>query len=62
MANVAVTSNAIFGDHVCVLPNTVIHQDVQLESWALVGLGSNVIRTVEKGTRVVGNPARILPK
>ena len=30
MAGVVITSNAVIGDHVCVLPNTVIHHDAQL--------------------------------
>ena len=40
MAGVVITSNAIIGSHVCILPNTVIHHDVQIGDWGLVG--SNV--------------------
>jgi sugar O-acyltransferase (sialic acid O-acetyltransferase NeuD family) len=96
MAGVVVTSNAVIGSHVCILPNTVIHHDVKLSDWGLIGsnvtiagntvveencyigsgssvmnnlkigegtligLGSNVIRDVGKGCRMVGNPARDL--
>jgi sugar O-acyltransferase (sialic acid O-acetyltransferase NeuD family) len=37
MAGVVVTSNAVIGDHVCVLPNTVIHHDAQVGDWSLIG-------------------------
>ena len=49
MAGVVITSNAVIGDHVCVLPNTVIHHDVHIGAWSLVG--SNV--TIA-GSTVVG--------
>ncbi|MEO6660608.1 MAG: hypothetical protein ABIN44_09930, partial [Burkholderiaceae bacterium] len=40
MAGVVITSNAVIGNHVCVLPNTVIHHDVRIDAGSLVG--SNV--------------------
>jgi sugar O-acyltransferase (sialic acid O-acetyltransferase NeuD family) len=40
MAGVVVTANAVIGDHVCVLPNSVIHHDARIGAWSLVG--SNV--------------------
>ena len=40
MAGVVITSNAVIGDHVCVLPNTVIHHDAASATWSLIG--SNV--------------------
>jgi sugar O-acyltransferase (sialic acid O-acetyltransferase NeuD family) len=40
MAGVVVTSDAVIGDHVCVLPNTVIHHGACIGAWTL--LGSNV--------------------
>ena len=33
MAGVVITSNARIGDHVCILPNTVIHHDVTVGDW-----------------------------
>ena len=98
MAGVVITSNAVIGSHVCILPNTVIHHDVlvgnlsligsnvtiagntvieencyigsgssimnglRVGRGALIGLGSNVIRDVAAGIRVVGNPACELQK
>jgi sugar O-acyltransferase (sialic acid O-acetyltransferase NeuD family) len=40
MAGVVVTADAVIGDHVCVLPNSVIHHDARIGDWTL--LGSNV--------------------
>jgi len=40
MAGVVVTSNAVIGDHVCLLPNSVVHHDVRIGRLSLVG--SNV--------------------
>lgn len=37
MAGVVVTSNAVISDHVCVLPNTVIHHDVSIGAWSMIG-------------------------
>jgi sugar O-acyltransferase (sialic acid O-acetyltransferase NeuD family) len=98
MAGAVITSNAVVGSHVCILPNTVIHHDVKIGNWtligagvtiagntiveencyigsgstiknglrigskALIGMGSIVIRSVENGTIVAGNPAHELIK
>ena len=37
MAGVVITSNAVIGDHACILPNTVIHHDVVVSAWSLIG-------------------------
>ena len=37
MAGVVITSNAVIGDHTCILPNTVVHHDVVVGDWSLVG-------------------------
>jgi sugar O-acyltransferase (sialic acid O-acetyltransferase NeuD family) len=41
MAGVVITSNAVVSNHVCVLPNSVIHHDVTIGAWTLIG--SNVL-------------------
>ena len=50
MAGAVITSNAVIGDHVCVLPNTVIHHDAHIGAWSLIG--SNV--TIA-GNTIVGD-------
>jgi sugar O-acyltransferase (sialic acid O-acetyltransferase NeuD family) len=40
MAGVVLTSNCILGNHICILPNTVIHHDSNVRDYCLVG--SNV--------------------
>jgi len=40
MAGVVITGNAKIGKHVCILPNSVIHHDVEVEDYTLIG--SNV--------------------
>ena len=42
MAGVVITSNAVIDDHVCVLPNTVVHHDVRIGAWSLVGANVTV--------------------
>jgi sugar O-acyltransferase (sialic acid O-acetyltransferase NeuD family) len=39
----------------------VVRQHLRIGDKALVGMGAVVVRDVEAGTRVVGNPARLLP-
>jgi acetyltransferase-like isoleucine patch superfamily enzyme len=46
-----VTSNARIGNHVCVLPNTVIHHDVVVGDWSLIGASV----TIAGGTVVEEN-------
>ncbi|PVY38687.1 DapH/DapD/GlmU-related protein [Pontibacter virosus] len=48
MAGVVLTSNARINNHVCILPNSVIHHDVVVEDYSLVG--SNVV--VAGGTTI----------
>lgn len=50
MAGVTITSNATLEDHVCVLPNSVIHHDSVIGSWTLIGSG-----VVVAGNVTVGN-------
>jgi sugar O-acyltransferase (sialic acid O-acetyltransferase NeuD family) len=48
MAGVVLTSNAWLNDHVCVLPNSVIHHDAVVDDYTLIG--SNVV--VAGGTTI----------
>lgn len=51
MAGVVLTSNAMLGNHCCVLPNTVIHHDSCVGDWTLIGAGV----TVSGGTHIGRN-------
>jgi sugar O-acyltransferase (sialic acid O-acetyltransferase NeuD family) len=42
MAGVVITSDAVIGDHVCVLPNTVLHHGARVGDWSLVGANVTV--------------------
>jgi sugar O-acyltransferase (sialic acid O-acetyltransferase NeuD family) len=46
MAGVVVTSNAVVEDHVCILPNSVVHHDSVIGAWTLVGSGVTVAGAV----------------
>ena len=49
MAGAVITSNAVIGDHVCVLPNTVIHHDVTVGNFSLIGANVAVAGSVVIG-------------
>lgn len=41
MAGVVITSNAVLGNHLCILPNTVVHHDVHIHDYTL--MGANIV-------------------
>jgi sugar O-acyltransferase (sialic acid O-acetyltransferase NeuD family) len=49
MAGVVVTSNARIGNHVCVLPNSVIHHDATVGDWSLIGANVTIAGNVHIG-------------
>jgi UDP-perosamine 4-acetyltransferase len=51
MAGVVITSNARLNNHICVLPNSVIHHDVVIGDYTLIG--SNVV--IAGGTTIGKN-------
>lgn len=62
MAGAVITSNAILEDHVCVLPNTVVHHDVVVGRWSLIG--SSVVLTggvVVEENCYVGSGSNVMP-
>ena len=50
MAGVVITSNAVIGNHVCILPNAVIHHDVVIDDWTLVGSNVSIAGGVRLGS------------
>jgi sugar O-acyltransferase (sialic acid O-acetyltransferase NeuD family) len=49
MAGVVITTARI-GNHVCILPNTVIHHDVDVGEWSLIGSNVTLAGSVNVGT------------
>ena len=46
MAGVVITSNAIIGNHVCILPNSVIHHDCIVDDLTLIASGVSLAGNV----------------
>jgi len=61
-ACVGFSGGVTVGEHAWVGPNASIIQKVRIGKGAFVGIGSVVIRDVDDGQTVVGNPARVLSK
>lgn len=59
-AGVVICGRARVGSGVWVAPNSTINNAVHVGDGAYVGLGSVVLKDVDPGTVVVGNPARFL--
>ena len=51
MAGVVITSNAVLEDHVCILPNSVVHHDSRIGAYTLMGS----LVSVAGGTRIGSN-------
>jgi sugar O-acyltransferase (sialic acid O-acetyltransferase NeuD family) len=51
MSGVVITSNVIINDHVCILPNSVVHHDSKIDTFTLIG--SNV--TIAGNTKIGKN-------
>lgn len=60
IAHAMVGGSVEIGDRVWVAPNAAIMNQVALGSDSIVGLGAVVLRSVDSGQTVVGNPARPL--
>ncbi len=61
MAGVTITSNATLEDHVCVLPNSVIHHDSVIGLWTLIGSSVVVAGNVRVGNNCyIGSGSTII--
>lgn len=56
-----IVRNVKIGKDVFVAAGVCIAQDVVVKDGAYIGLGSVVLKDVKAGTKVFGNPARIIP-
>jgi UDP-3-O-[3-hydroxymyristoyl] glucosamine N-acyltransferase LpxD len=62
IAGTEISGSVNIGSNCWISPQVTILNKVSIGDGALVGIGSVVIRDVESGTTVAGNPARVLPK
>ena len=60
-SNVTIAGNTVVGDNCYIGSGASIMNGLEIGDWTLVGLGTNVIRSVPAGSKVAGNPARIIP-
>lgn len=61
MAGVVVTSNARIEDHVCVLPNSVVHHDVAIGEGTLVGSQVSLAGGVQVGSNAyIGTGTKVI--
>lgn len=56
-----VSGGVVLGEGVWVGPNASIIQQLKIGNGALVGIAANVLRDVEPGATMVGNPAKSIP-
>jgi sugar O-acyltransferase (sialic acid O-acetyltransferase NeuD family) len=60
MAGVVITT-AVIGDHVCILPNTVIHHDTAIGDWTLIGSNVTIAGNVTVGANAyIGSGTSII--
>lgn len=59
-SSVTVAGSVLIGENCYIGSGTSIMNGLQIGNGALVGLGSSVIRSIPAGSRVAGNPARLL--
>jgi UDP-3-O-[3-hydroxymyristoyl] glucosamine N-acyltransferase len=62
IANSMIGGSTIIGRNVWVAPSSCLINKIKIGDDAIIGLGAVVVKSVEKGTVVVGNPARPLEK
>ncbi len=61
MAGVVLTSNALVGNHCCILPNAVAHHDSQIGDWSLIGANVTIAGGVTIGSNCyVGSASSIM--
>lgn len=60
MAGVVITT-ALIGDHVCILPNSVVHHDATVGDWTLVGSNVTIAGSVTVGVNAyIGSGTSII--
>ncbi|MBK6854929.1 MAG: NeuD/PglB/VioB family sugar acetyltransferase [Burkholderiales bacterium] len=59
-ANVSIAGHVTVGENCYIGSGSCLKNDITIGAGSLIGLGSTVIRDVPPGSRVAGNPARML--
>jgi len=60
IAHAMVAGSATIGERAWIAPSAAIMNQLTVGAGAIVGLGAVVVKSVEPGTTVVGNPAKPL--
>lgn len=60
IASTVLCGGVVIGEGAWVAPNSAIREQLTIGEHAVVGLGATVVRSVDAGTTVVGNPAKVL--
>ncbi len=61
MAGIVITSNAVIDNHVCILPNTVIHHDVKIGVYTLIGSNVSIAgNTIIENNCYIGSGSKIM--
>lgn len=62
IAGAELSGGVVVGKGAWVGPNVCVKQKIRIGANSLVGIGAVVIKNVEEGTTVIGNPAKVLQK
>ena len=62
IANSMVAGSVYIGKNCWIAPNAAIKNGVSIQDDALIGLGAVVIKPVEEGAVIIGNPGKELRK
>lgn len=60
IAGAELSGSVVVGDGAWIAPNACVREHLTIGAGAKVGLGAVVVKDVEPGTTVVGNPARVM--
>ena len=62
IANAMVAGSVSIGENVWVAPSSSILNKVDIKSNSTIGMGAVVLKQVEEGDIIVGNPGKVLEK
>lgn len=62
IANAMVAGSVVVGENVWVAPSSSILNNKTIGDNATIGMGAVVLKSVDQGATIIGNPGRVLPK